>query len=117
MFDRESYAYYKAHGICVKCRREDAVKGKVLCRACAERHSAYSKQRYAALSEEEKNEYRRKSVENRKLLVARLKEHGICVQCGKSKARRGFVTCKACAEKMREYKKRMKAKQEGKTNG
>lgn len=34
-YARESYRWYKAHGICVGCKRRDAIKGRVHCPECA----------------------------------------------------------------------------------
>ena len=33
----ERYAWYKAHGICVTCGREDAMLGRVRCFDCLEK--------------------------------------------------------------------------------
>lgn len=35
----ERYRWYKAHGICVYCAKEDAEGGRVTCKACYERYS------------------------------------------------------------------------------
>jgi hypothetical protein len=34
-YERETYAWLKSHGICVRCRHHDAVKGQVRCPECA----------------------------------------------------------------------------------
>ena len=34
-YARESYTWYKAHGVCVTCHQQDAVKGRVRCPGCA----------------------------------------------------------------------------------
>lgn len=34
-YSRETYKWYKAHGVCVGCRKRDAVKGRVRCPECA----------------------------------------------------------------------------------
>lgn len=106
MFDRGDYDYYKAHGICVKCRSADAVNGRILCPACAKRHSITNKKRYAAMPEDQKTEYVRKSIETHNRMTRWRKEQGVCTLCGKSKVRKGLTMCQTCAERMREYKKR-----------
>ena len=35
MYDREEYEWFKAHGICVRCRKAKARSGRTTCAACA----------------------------------------------------------------------------------
>lgn len=35
MYDREEYEWYKTHGICVRCRKAKARRGRTTCAACA----------------------------------------------------------------------------------
>lgn len=34
-YARETYAFYKAHGVCISCHQRDAIKGQVRCPECA----------------------------------------------------------------------------------
>lgn len=35
MYDREEYEWYKTHGICVRCRKAKARRGRTTCAECA----------------------------------------------------------------------------------
>ena len=90
---RESYHWYKSRGICPYCKTSTADPGKVYCKLC------YKKHRFR----QEVNDpgaVRRKSyyIERR----ARLKEAGLCVDCGKARATDGTTRCEKCRKKERE---------------
>ena len=61
---------------------------------------------------EEYKEYRREIVRNsQRKRRALAKKNGICPICGWRKAEAGFINCKECKEKAKEYaKKRQEAK-------
>lgn len=42
---KETRDWYKARGICVKCRKEKAAEGHTMCRACLDWWREYSKHR------------------------------------------------------------------------
>jgi len=71
----QSYQWYKAHGICVKCHIEDAVPGKVHCAECAALVVAFNKAR-----------------------AKRREAHGLCKRCGKplTETDGGYKNCAAC---------------------
>lgn len=52
----ESYNWYKAHHICVRCRSVSATDGFVTCQACREAMNENRRIRYAALTTEQKAE-------------------------------------------------------------
>lgn len=52
----ESYNWYKAHHICVRCNNAPAADGLVTCQACREAMNASNRFRYAALTLEQKAE-------------------------------------------------------------
>lgn len=80
---KETYKRRKTQGICVKCGKKKAVKGKVQCFECAEH---------------QKEENRK----NRKFYM----EHGICYRCGKNKLFGDEKICPEClAENMIACKK------------
>lgn len=38
-YGRERYAFYKTHGICVRCGQADAEPGRIYCTACRLYHN------------------------------------------------------------------------------
>lgn len=50
----ESYNWYKANHVCVRCRNASATGGLVTCQACREAMNASNRFRYAALTPEQK---------------------------------------------------------------
>ena len=53
-YARETYHWRKAHGVCVKCGKEDAELGKTLCVECAEKQSAHNKRYWGSLDAEKR---------------------------------------------------------------
>ena len=53
---RESYNWYKAHHVCVRCNTAPAADGLVTCQACREAVNARHRFWYAGLTPEEKAE-------------------------------------------------------------
>lgn len=88
---RETYRWYKSHGICVACHRNPAENGQIRCAACREKNNAcnarYRESRCAA---------------------------GICYRCGKRPAIHPgkFSLCRECADKLNAYLKRRRAQKE-----
>jgi hypothetical protein len=74
MTPKEEYYWYKSHKICVICHSEEAEPGRVRCFECGE------KQRLRDLKRKRDPEERAKQ---RKKLIQRKKEQGICVRCSK----------------------------------
>lgn len=68
----------KSQGVCVRCGKEKAAPGKVLCPACGEEERLRSKENYAWC-----------------------KKKGVCVRCRKNKAATGYTECEECASKRR----------------
>lgn len=96
---RHSYYWLKQRGICVKCNSEYAEPGKIHCADCAEYFRIKS------------NEYLHKPGEKQKIAARgkaryeRLKENGLCVQCGKKPAYshngHTYIVCYECYIKRR----------------
>ena len=79
---KETYDWYKEHGICAKCGQHDAVPGRVCCELCLV-NEAIASAKYRA-NTPEKDEDRR--VKMRARHNERRQEHkdaGICVLCNK----------------------------------
>ena len=83
----QSYYDYKAFGICWHCKTRWAEPGRTYCKICTRQIKA----RKAQL--DPGNEKRKAYDRERR---ARLKEAGICIACGKRKAREGIVRCNVC---------------------
>ena len=94
MTSKETYHWYKEHGICVKCHQADAVRGQVLCLNCRD----ISRERSKMISM--KNYYW-------------YKEHGICVKCHQADAIRGQTFCPNCRDADRERQRRYRERIEG----
>lgn len=87
----ELYEWYKSKGICVYCRTEKAMPGKILCSKCAEHM-------YKA----------------RKLKRQDRAAHHLCTRCGKplteEQVAAGLKKCDACREKLKKYRIKCLAK-------
>lgn len=106
------YDWYKSHGICPRCRKEDAAKGHVYCLNCLDRESVSTMLYRASHDTHDRNK-----AECRERYY-RAKEKGFCVRCKQRKAREGKTTCQICFNKIREKQmiyqqlKRMEKKNE-----
>ena len=102
-----SYEYYKSRGICPWCKDKDIrpAPGHVYCPNCLDQMALMQMSLRDNMSEEEYEEVKKKMRENNKSRYARLKEQGICPQCGKRKARPGMVFCAYCGGKQAAQKK------------
>lgn len=82
-----TYEEKKQKGICVKCGKESAQKGKVMCTKCAEKVKFESAERRAFF-----------------------KKHNICYRCGKNKLFGNEKTCPECLAKVAIANKKMRSK-------
>ena len=71
----ESYNWYKAHHICVRCNNAPAVDGLVTCQACREAMNASNRFRYAALTSEQKAERSAKKKSSQRGMASRWALH------------------------------------------
>ena len=79
--NKEEYAWYKNHGICVRCLKEKAEPGHTMCRMCRLNGNDYGRiWRDAHPKSEEK---KRKDKEFKQAVYARNRELGMCFRCGK----------------------------------
>jgi hypothetical protein len=74
------YRQLKEHGVCIGCRRADAIKGMVYCPECRAKMLAYQAER--------RN---------------RLKREGICLTCQSEPAVPGTTKCAACRDWNTQY--------------
>ena len=107
----ESYEWYAAHGICVRCRKRPALPGKVLCAECSDEAREKARLRYN--KSQDAKEQQRSRVKKR---IAELKKAGRCLICGKP-VYDGHTLCMehylASRRKSRErYEKKMQEKRD-----
>lgn len=91
----ESYNWYKAHHICVRCNNAAAVDGFVTCQKCREAMNASNRFRYAALTPEQKAERSAK----KKAVRAAWQAAGLCTRCGGKQKDPNLLTCERCRKK------------------
>ena len=80
---KTTYENRKAKGLCVKCGKEQAVKGKVMCADCAEKQKIY-----------------------RRETRAYFKNMGLCPRCGKNKLFGDEKECPECCAMMYEVNRK-----------
>ena len=85
--NRENYEWYKAHGICPKCKNAWAAPGRVFCEPCLKQKLTET-MRFGG-------EYNARKCKERR---ERLKEKGLCVRCARP-AVEGKVLCASCARR------------------
>ncbi len=97
-WSKETYEWRKAHGICVKCGKNDARKGKVTCLMC-------SFKSHNPMTEEQRKRHNEADYIKRHTRIA----EGKCPDCGKP-AYPGHQRCYECMlrhrRQGREYQKR-----------
>lgn len=99
-YEKERYAWLKAHHVCVCCAQEAAYKTGVLCRACRARQNA-SNAEYKRRHPKTQEEIRK---QNGKILDLRQqrKDSRCCPMCGRPVGD-GHVHCAHCRARMRQY--------------
>lgn len=102
----DDYYFYKNHGICVKCRVRNAVKGKTKCPECQKKESAMA----LAYYREHREQQRERQKQYNKIRYQRLKDAGICTLCGKNPAEPGRVRCTECADRYARKPKQEKSR-------
>lgn len=88
---RELRQWYRDHGFCPRCLKQVG-DGRVYCKECLKKYNDEYNARY---TKEEHREYAKRRRE--KLAAA-----GMCIRCGKHKARENRLTCSECARKIME---------------
>ena len=106
---------------CANCPNELAVNSTWYCADCLQKQADCHYNWYHSLSPEKKEAFLVKNRQGQKALRERRKAEGICVKCGRRKAREGYFTCALCADSERRRsrenylrKKEMKLLLEGK---
>lgn len=88
----ESYNWYKAHHICVRCNNAPAVDGLVTCQKCRETMNEKHRIRYAGLTPEQKAEL----LAKKKAVREALRAAGLCTLCGREREDPNLLTCEHC---------------------
>lgn len=101
--ERESYWFFKKHGLCARCGKVSVFENETFCPECRvkrlEGAERYQKKHY--------RKHRENVSRCNKKRVEKLKEQGMCVTCGKRKAVPGKTLCEICLMKKRDdYRKR-----------
>lgn len=96
----ESYNWYKAHHVCVRCRNASATDGFVTCPKCREAINAGHRFWYAALTPERKKKGQAKTKATR----AKWREQGRCTRRGREREDPNLLTCEQCRRGDRERK-------------
>lgn len=85
----ESYYWYKSHGICVKCKRNDASPNRIMCDECREKWNAIRREKI------KDPEYKKWKKQYNKEHKEKMLENGLCPICGKP-LHQGHKTCYEC---------------------
>ena len=88
-----AYYEYKAMGICWRCKKALAAPGRTYCELCRK------KVKFRA---EQLDPGNKRNNERGRLRRQRLKEAGLCTDCGKRPMEGGLVRCSKCAKKRAE---------------
>ena len=94
---KEYYNYYKSKGICTRCYKHKAEKGKVLCLQRLGDISQNSINYYKTLSEDKKKRNNEYIKRKNSLCVA----FGVCVGCKQKDAKKGQLCISCWAKKNR----------------
>lgn len=103
----KDYLFKKGLGLCAKCGREPARKGRTLCLECSEKAN-YNSKRYRE-GVNRKKVLDEKSQYGKRIRLER-KAKGLCTGCGKQKPATGYVMCETCRKKKRITNRRSWAK-------
>ena len=107
IYQRETREYYRNLGICTRCGKNKLFGEEKECPECVAKMYELNL-KYKENGKFDYREWRRKHMVS-------LKEKGLCVSCGRSKAKEGRASCEYCLiknrERSREY--RMKKNETG----
>lgn len=106
----EYYHWYKAAGICPKCKSAPVTKGRSACPNCLDAEAERQRRRRDFATDAEKKAMCDKASATKAALYQRRKEQGLCVACGKRKAQDRRVRCGICLAKERRAAERFKRK-------
>ena len=118
---RCQYAEHVAAGICTKCGRAPARRGRTTCEPCAGKHRAGDRARHAKAKAEgipyggRDPEARRRAGRKRSRRRAEARRAaGLCIRCGHIPLEEGRATCEPCREDRRAAKRALHAERRSK---
>lgn len=79
VYAKEVYHWRKEHGICTRCGKEEAEKGKTVCLEC----KMVQREKMLAVYHNKPEEFKAMQAEKKRLIRAEKKANGICWQCSK----------------------------------
>ena len=97
MRQRENRAWFKAHGICIRCGSELAMLNRTICAVCSSKRSEAMRKRKKDTKERNKA-YRRNHF---KSLRVRWREQGLCTICRGHRNDKRYLLCLECRLKRR----------------
>ena len=86
-YQRETYRWYRDHGICWKCKTAEAMPMRCYCAACRDQKM----REYRERPEIHEQQARSHKARRERLIAA-----GTCVCCGRRPAMPGFKECGIC---------------------
>jgi len=93
----EDYEYYKELGLCVQCKKDNAMVGSTVCPECADKKAEYDRLRWEKLKKSSGfPEYQRKHLIYENNLRQKRRDAGICHICGKRPVEKGYARCYEC---------------------
>ena len=109
--NRDVYQYYKGLGLCVRCHKDYAMIGSVVCPECAEKRAAYCKSRRKAMPFADYHKLMKEIAAAAKKRRQRRRNVGIC-RCGKRPVEKGRASCYECLIKERTYKREKRSQEQ-----
>ena len=104
----DDYEYYKGLGLCVICKKDNAMIGSVICPECADKQANRDRARWKMLKNSiGYKEYRLRFLIYQNELHQRRRNAGICHVCGKHPAEKGHARCYECLIKRHKNRKRL----------
>jgi hypothetical protein len=104
-YEKERYEWYKSHGICVRCLKESAKSGHVVCWRCLANENDYARIYYHKNGRSD--EQKEKDKESRERYIEKRNQEGLCWRCGlRPPIGKGkYSQCRVCANKAAEQKR------------
>lgn len=106
-YERERYAWYKEHGICVRCGQEKAKENHTVCWSCLANMNDYSRIYYHSKEKPRSDEQLERDKESRNRYVENRHSQGLCWRCGlRPPIGKGkYSQCRICADKAAKQKR------------
>lgn len=110
MMGKDGYQFIKSLGLCVRCRKSTAMPGKTYCEVCAAEQAEQRLRKKEAMTSEEIQIKKQKDKIYRDRIRAERRSMGLCIYCGKQKAR-DHTLCIECNLKHRRSAQKSRERQ------